>query len=229
MEVGARAAALAHLRGAGLNVPRGFALGRSILAGFTNEFGQENVPARLPPELQQEINAGLRSLGGSFAIRRSPLEPKKPDMSWQVITQGGRPERETYLHLTDPIEVTEAARRIWGSGRRAIVTPASSTPVAIVVQRFILPEVCAIVRCEQHDPSQLQVLSALGIGDLLAADLVVPDRLHDQASRRGDPVELAGSQGPDDDPHAPTVAWCACRSRRRRRGAWPSMRRAWPS
>src|SRR5262249_38524004 len=91
---------------------------------------------------------------------------------WQAGVTGGRPERETYLHLTDAAEVHEAVRRIWGAGL-AGTAPAT---IAGVVQKFILPEVCAVVRREPPDASLLQAQSSLGIGDLLAAGLVVPDR-----------------------------------------------------
>src|SRR6266568_4808816 len=58
--------------------------------------------------LHREVADALRALGGSCAIRRSPLEKgPKSSGSWQAVT-GGRPERETYLHLTDVAEVSEA-------------------------------------------------------------------------------------------------------------------------
>src|SRR5215831_1830872 len=155
-------------------VPRGFVLGRSLLAEFTSIARRDappSVPPKLPAFLLKEIAAGLPELGLPCAIRRSPLDDSKGSGEWQAIS-GGRPERETYLHLTDAAEVHEAVRRIWGAGL-AGTAPAS---LAVVVQRFILPEVCAVVRHDPGDSTLLHVQSTLGIGDLLAAGLVVPDR-----------------------------------------------------
>lgn len=168
-EVGPRAAGLARLRMHRVPVPRGFVLGRSLFTEFTNAARRDpsRVLPKLTPSTLKDLADALRALGGSAAIRRSPLGGTRQSGEWQVIT-GGRPERETYLHLTDAAEVHEAVRRIW-SGQ-------SPMPVAIVVQRFILPEVCAVVRRDPADGDVLHVQSAFGIGDLLAAGLVVPDR-----------------------------------------------------
>ena len=175
-EVGARATALARLRAGGVPVPRAFVLGRALFIEFTSRARRDDarhVPVKLPAELSREIAVALRGLGGSFAIRRSPLEGAPPDDAWLSSSQGGRPERETYLHLTDASEVSEAIRRIWGQG---LITSPPPVPVAIVVQRFMAPEVCAVVRRDRTDSDVLHVSSTLGVGDLLAAGLVVPDR-----------------------------------------------------
>jgi rifampicin phosphotransferase len=182
-EVGDRAAILARLAASGIPVPRAFVLGRALFLVFLAEARRADalhIPAKLPAALLRDITDALPGLGGSFAIRRSPLEGAREDSSWMTKTLGGRPERETYLHLTDPAEVGEAVRRIWGTG---LSSAQSSSPIAIMVQRFMLPEVCAIVRRDRKDAEQLRVASTLGIGDLLAAGLVVPD-LH--TLRRGD-------------------------------------------
>ncbi|HKA88351.1 MAG TPA: PEP/pyruvate-binding domain-containing protein [Haliangiales bacterium] len=169
-EVGARAASLATLRAAGVPVPRGFALGRKVHLRLTgNGIDRWLDAGKLPPDLHVEVSDALGSLGGSFAVRRSPLNGVR-EPTWPA--RGGRPERETYLHLTDISEVVEAVRRIWGTGGPTVPTRA---PVAIIVQRFLLPDACAIVRCE-GDRDILTVLASLGVGDLLAAGLVVPDR-----------------------------------------------------
>jgi len=169
-EVGARAAALAALRGAGMAVPRAFALGRKVHLRLTSNGLDRWLDAgKLPPDVHREVSDALGELGGSFAVRRSPLNGAREPI-WPA--RGGRPERETYLHLTDVSEVVEAVRRIWGTGGPTVPTRA---PVAIVVQRFVLPDVCAIARCEA-DREILIVLASLGVGDLLAAGLVVPDR-----------------------------------------------------
>jgi hypothetical protein len=176
-EVGTRAAVLARLRAGGVLVPRAFVLGRAMFVEFTARVRRDidvpHMPVKIPQELSRRIADCLRQLGGSFAIRRSPLDGAPADDSWLSVSQGGRPERETYLHLTDAAEVAEAVRRIWG---QAFITSPPPVPVAIVVQRFMAPEVCAVVRRDRADPDVLHVSSALGIGDLLAAGLVVPDR-----------------------------------------------------
>ena len=170
-DVGARAAALAALRGEGMAVPRGFALGRKVHLRLTSHGLDRWLDAgKLPPDLHREVSDALVTLGGSFAVRRSPLDGTR-ERTWPSA-RGGRPERATYLHLTDISEVVEAVRRIWGTGGPMVPTRA---PVAIVVQRFVLPEACAIASC-QDDRDILNVMAALGVGDLLAAGLVVPDR-----------------------------------------------------
>jgi hypothetical protein len=137
--------------------------------------------------VQKEIAAALQALGGSVAIRRSPLGVNQQSGVWQAVS-GGRPERETYLHLTDVAEIHEAVRRIWGSGAGG----ASPIPVAIVVQRFVQPEVSASARRDPADADLLHVQSTLGIGDLLAAGLVVPDR---HTIRRDDGSILSSALG----------------------------------
>jgi phosphoenolpyruvate synthase/pyruvate phosphate dikinase len=178
-EIGVRASALARLRRAGIAVPRAFVLGRSTLATFLEKVKREEgraIPVKLPADLQGHIAEALRRLGGSFAIRRSPLAaPQNERDDWMTTTQGGggRPERETYLNVVDAAEVGEAVRRIWGQG---LMTSPPPQQVAIVVQRFLVADVCAVVRRDRADRDVLHVASALGIGDLLAAGLVVPDR-----------------------------------------------------
>jgi hypothetical protein len=167
---------MARLRARGVPVPRAFVLGRAMLAEFTarvRRVDPSHMPVKLPSELTRKIADSVQALGGSSAIRRSPLDDLPPDDAWLSISQGGRPERETYLHLTDAAEVGEAVRRIWGTG--LVVSPPPA-PVAIIVQRFMAPEVCAVVRRDRADANLLHVSSTLGVGDLLAAGLVVPDR-----------------------------------------------------
>lgn len=176
-EVGVRAATLARLRAGGLPVPRAFILGRSLFDRFRERAKRDDalhVPTKLPTDLNGAIIEALRAFGGScaYAIRRSPLEGDPESADWMTTTLGGRPERETYLNLTDAAEVCEAVRRVWGPA----VTSPPSAPVAIVVQRFMAPDVCALVRRDRTDPDLLHVASSLGVGDLLAAGLVVPDR-----------------------------------------------------
>ena len=169
-ELGARAVGLAALRAAGVPVPRGFGLGRRVHLRLTSTGVDRWLDAgKLPPDLHREVADALKTLGGSFAVRRSPLDAAR-EPGWQA--SGGRPDRETYLHLTDVAEAVEAVRRIWGTGAPSMP---SQPLVAILMQRFLLPDACALVRCE-GDRQTLSVQSSLGVGDLLAAGLVVPDR-----------------------------------------------------
>jgi phosphoenolpyruvate synthase/pyruvate phosphate dikinase len=190
-EIGSRAVALSRLRAHGVPVPHGFVLGRTLFTEFTATLHRgtqsQKSPPKLSPPVLKEIAKALLSLGGSVAIRRSPLGENQHSGVWQVVS-GGRPERETYLHLTDAAEVHEAVRRIWGGGAGG----SSPIPVAIVVQRFIQPEVSAVARRDPADDSVLHVQSTLGIGDLLAAGLVVPDR---HTVRACDGTVLASSLG----------------------------------
>jgi phosphoenolpyruvate synthase/pyruvate phosphate dikinase len=193
-EVGERAASLARLRAEGVPVPRSFVLGRGLRAEFTAAALREaarEAPVKLPALVHGEITGALRTLAGSCAIRRSPLggARARPDPSWLNQTHGGRPERETYLNLTDVAEVGEAVRRVWG---QELVTDAPHPGVAIIVQRFMTSDVCAAVRRDPADPDVLHIHSSLGVGDLLAAGLVVPDR---HTVRRRDGATLACSLG----------------------------------
>lgn len=189
-EVGARAVVLARLQyhcarndaARRLVIPPAFALGRAVCARLcAARRGDGSLPAKLPPDLQHELSSALRALGGTCAVRRSPYALEHSG-DWPII-HGGRPERETYLNVADVAEVFEAMRRIWGG---------LEPQVAIVVQRFVPSEISAVVRRDGADPSVLQVTATLGVGDLLAAGLVVPDR---HTLRKTDGAVLASSLG----------------------------------
>jgi hypothetical protein len=175
-EVGPRAQLLARLRTSGLAVPRAFVLGRTLIHRIVSDRksaeSPTSPPLKIPTALQHEVAEAVRALGGAFAIRRSPFEAGHLTAENLTDTRGGRPERETYLHLLDVADAVEAVRRIWA----AALSGKSPPRVAIVVQRFIVPEISAILRRDRHDPGLLHVISSLGVGDLLAAGLVVPDR-----------------------------------------------------
>ena len=57
------------------------------------------------------------------------LHPYPPGLV--ITTKGGRPERETYLNLTDAAEVNEAVRRIWGMG--AASGPRANVSIVVLV------------------------------------------------------------------------------------------------
>jgi hypothetical protein len=95
------------------------------------------------------------------AVRRSPLRELAPS---GPRSSAGRPDRESYLHLIDIVDILEAVRRIFA---------AAVSPTGVIVQRFVLADVSAVVTAEGDS---LAVDSAYGVGDLLAAGLVVPDR-----------------------------------------------------
>jgi hypothetical protein len=163
-EVGARAAALARLRAAGLPVPRSFAV-----SGWDDSDSQTvPTPLRPTPPLSDEaracIVAGLDDLGPPFAIRRSPLLPPGDEQPARPVSG-----REIYLHLIEEAEVLEAVRRLRGRTGHGI----ASEPSAILVQRFIPAEASAEVR--RHGGS-VEVEAVLGPGDVVSAGLVIPDR-----------------------------------------------------
>lgn len=176
-DVGARAALLARLIGARLPVPQAFVLTRALYERFAADavrsvrgdadHGRSLI--RLSPEVTEAIIRGARALRGPVAVRRSLLGALRAPSSRPVR---GRADRESYLHLVDPIDILEAVRRIWA----AAATATEQTPTAVLVQRFVLPDASALITPDATDPARLVVESTYGIGDLLAADLVVPDR-----------------------------------------------------
>ena len=152
--------------------PRAFTLGRTLYSRFQQYMlnARDSSPiigGKLPPDTVQAILNALKELEGAWAIRRSSLDGDAA----AAFPTGGRPERETFLHLVDSSEVIEAVRRIWG----ASLVAAAPVTHAIVVQRFIQPEASALVR-RGPELGTIVVQSSLGVGDLLAAGLVVPDR-----------------------------------------------------
>jgi pyruvate,water dikinase len=170
-EVGDRAAVLARLASAGLPVPVGFVLGHEELKRYSIEAPSSPLapalPRKLPAGLADSLTEALAEVGGAVAVRRSPLDP----VSERAGTgPAGRPERETYLNLLDSAEVIEAIRRIW-SGVGGVPPRA-----AVLVMRFVVAQVSAIIRRDRADDDLLHVQATYGVGDLLAAGLVVPDR-----------------------------------------------------
>ena len=169
-EVGDRAAALARLQAGGLPVPAGFVLGheelrRHSVAVPTSPLAPA-LPRKLPPDLADMLNQAMARLPQAVAVRRSPLDP----VSERSAGPAGRPERETYLNLVDPAEVIEAIRRIWSG------VGGAPPRTAVLVMRFVVAQVGAVVRRDRADDDLLHVQATYGIGDLLAAGLVVPDR-----------------------------------------------------
>ena len=169
-EVGDRAAALSRLAAASVPVPNGFVLGHEELRKYSVEAPTSPLapalPRKLPSGLSEMLSDALSQISGAVAVRRSPLDP----VSERGPGPAGRPERETYLNLLDPAEVIEAIRRIWsGTGG---VPPRT----AVLVMRFVVAQVSAVIRRDRADDDLLHVQATYGVGDLLAAGLVVPDR-----------------------------------------------------
>jgi phosphoenolpyruvate synthase/pyruvate phosphate dikinase len=161
LDVGERAATLAKLRTASLPALRAFVLGRNVFEHTTRELhGDAGAMMHLPQEAADMVRRARRQLGGPVAVRRSALPDAPLD---QALAQG-----EAYLHIMHPTDTIEAIRRLWTLALRA------GKPVAVIVQRFVVPDVSARVREEGTDV--LVVESTYGVGDLLASNLVVPDR-----------------------------------------------------
>lgn len=177
---GWRAGLFARLSAAGLPVPPGFVLGREEFERYAAEMQsgiRGGVPANLSRPTREAIVEALRALGGPVAVRRSPLElaagstpPVEADSGNAVRRVVGRPEREIFLHLAEPEDVLEAVRRLW---MHALSPPAA--PAAVLVQRFVTPEVSAILWRDRADAGVLHVEAVRGVGDLLHAGLVTPD------------------------------------------------------
>jgi pyruvate,water dikinase len=163
--VGWRAIVFARLIRAGVDVPPGFVLPRTLW-----EACQTVPPGEpLPRSVAQAVDEGWARLGGPAVLRASPLGVPSPS---KARSRGGRPEREMYLNLVDAAEVSEAVRRFWSRMREAV----PPIPAAAIVQRYIVADIAALV----HEPPALkdvlQIESVFGGGDLLAAGLTVPDK-----------------------------------------------------
>lgn len=162
-DVGERAVTLARLRTAGLPALRAFAIGRRLLETSTSSLrGDAGALQQLPHDVADMVLRALRQMGGPVAVRRSPLPGATGGR--QAI---GEAQREFYLHLMHPTDVLEAVRRLWSEA----IT--HKRPTAVVVQRFVVPDSSARLR-EEDDV--LIVEATYGVGDLLAQNLVVPDR-----------------------------------------------------
>jgi phosphoenolpyruvate synthase/pyruvate phosphate dikinase len=160
-DVGERALTLSRLRTASLPALRAFVLGRAIFEQTTRTLhGDAGAMMHLPQDAADMVLRALRQLGGPVAVRRSAL----PDAPHDALDAQG----EAYLHIMHPTDVIEAVRRLWTLALRA------RRPAAVIVQRFVIPDVSARVREEGNDV--LVVESTYGVGDLLASNLVVPDR-----------------------------------------------------
>ena len=160
-EVGERAVTLARLRTASLPALRAFVLGRTVFEKATAALkGDAGAMMHLPQEAEEMVLRALRQLGGPVAVRRSALPDAPLD---QGLAQG-----EAYLHIMHPTDTIEAIRRLWSLALR------SQKPVAVIVQRFVVPDVSA--RVSEEGADVLVVESTYGVGDLLASNLVVPDK-----------------------------------------------------
>jgi len=158
---GERAVTLARLRMASLPALRAFVLGRAVFEHATRDLhGDAGAMMHLPQEAADMVLRALRQLGGPVAVRRSALPDAPPG--------GPQAQGEAYLHVMHPTDTIEAVRRLWTLALR------SHMPVAVIVQRFVVPDVSARVSEEGNDV--LLVESTYGVGDLLASNLVVPDR-----------------------------------------------------
>ena len=106
-------------------------------------------------------------------MRRSSLPlPVEPSGAPEAhATPAGRPDREVFLHLQEATDVIEAIRRVWLHSLSSV--PAA--PAAVLVQRFVPAEASAVVG-PARDRKLLDIRSAHGLGDLLAAGLLAPDR-----------------------------------------------------
>jgi phosphoenolpyruvate synthase/pyruvate phosphate dikinase len=199
--IGARGATISRLHAAHLPAPRGFVVPSWVferIAGgvILEEGGQLN----LPDELAALISASLRRLGGPVAVRRSPLG-HEPEIKGLL--------HEPFLNLVHQTDVLEAVRRLWLPALRA------AQPTAVLIQRYVLPDACAMVR--ERDAGTLSIEATYGAGDLLAAGLVVPDRLtvttstgETQAQRIGRKAQMSIPRADGGLVRVPVPASSAC-------------------
>jgi phosphoenolpyruvate synthase/pyruvate phosphate dikinase len=171
---GSRAAAFARLTAAGIPVPPAFVLSHDELARLAGLSPSSQLapllPRKLPSELADALSEAVSALALPVAVRRSAVDPGDTRGELRSSRPAGRPERETYLNLVDHAEVIEAIRRIWST------ISAAGQRCAILVQRFLVAQISATVRRDRADDKLLHVQASYGVGDLLAAGLVVPDR-----------------------------------------------------
>src|SRR5262249_57946999 len=92
-------------------VPRAFVLGRALFNEFTTAARRDpsRVLPKLSPSTLKDLADALRALGGSAAIRRSPLGGTRQSGEWQVIT-GGRPQNQAHPHPPHPAPGPQAGR-----------------------------------------------------------------------------------------------------------------------
>jgi pyruvate,water dikinase len=170
-DVGDRAVNLARLRTASLPALRAFVLGKQVFESATRELrGDAGAMMHLPQDAADMVLRALRQLGGPVAVRRSSL-PHTP--SERMLASQG----EAYLHIMHPTDAIEAVRRLWTVALRA------QQPIAVIVQRFVVPDVSA--RVSEEGADVLVVESTYGVGDLLASNLVVPDKHRVARTGRG--------------------------------------------
>ena len=165
--VGWRALSFAKLIHRGVDVPRAFVLPRVHFDAFAAR--PQGEP--LPDAVIDAIQAGWAGLGGPAAVRASPLSALGTGA--RPRRRGGLPEREMYLHLVDAAEVCEAVRRFWSR----MLSSDPRTPAAAMVQRFVVAEASVVLHRPRSGQDVLHIEAAFGGGDLLAAGLVLPDRL----------------------------------------------------
>lgn len=183
--VGGKGASLARCRGLGLPVPEGFcvttdafaAVAARVQDGDAEPCGAESLA--LPSDLEAELIAAYNRLGRpAVAVRSSGV-----DEDGQSSSLAG--QHETLLGVRGEAALLDAVRTCWGSAwsesviayrRQRGITGAS--PVAVVVQRMVTPEVSGVLftRDPVSGAEGTAVVSAsYGLGESVVSGLVVPD------------------------------------------------------
>ncbi|MCA1737188.1 MAG: pyruvate kinase [Actinobacteria bacterium] len=179
-EVGAKAANLAVIIGAGFHVPDGFVLPAPALeVALGTPDGPEEGPKAEKGVLTRWVRAVLDQLGpGPVAVRSSGIAEDGADASYAG-------QYETELGLTGVDEVVAAVRRCWQSasservaaytGRRNGEGP---PPMAVIIQRLVSAEAAGVAfTANPVSGARDEVLVSVvrGLGDALVSGAVSPD------------------------------------------------------
>ncbi len=184
--VGAKAANLGDLAGAGFPVPDGFVLtteafGKFLAANSLDSGSSEEAAAAstLPSDLEAAVRAALLPLNGtSLAIRSSAVDEDLPGASYAG-------QYETVLGAKGPDEVLAGVRKCWVSafsqrvaayraGRQQMGAP----KMAVLLQRLVEAEAAGVAFTANPvtgDQTETMVNAVKGLGERLASGQASPD------------------------------------------------------
>ena len=205
---GGKGANLGELRRAGFPVPPGFVASTAAYRRFAAQNGLNEVIARdlqegddaairsaferapIPPEIESELRAAYRRLGGGpVAVRSSATAEDLPTAAFAG-------QQDTYLNVTGEEALLDAVRRCWASlwtGRaiayrqRQQIDP-QDVALAVVVQRMIPAEAAGVLFTANpvtgaRDESVVD--ASPGLGEAVVSGLVTPDHFTLRKGRLG--------------------------------------------
>ena len=204
---GGKGAQLGEMTRAGIPVPPGFVVLTSAFDEFLEENNLENMiaellknvdvkktgsvdaaskeirdilsKARMPKNVEKEINAAFGGLGAEYvAVRSSATAEDASAASWAG-------ELETYLNVTRD-GLLHSVKKCWSS----LFTPraifyrfeknlgAKSISVAVVVQKMVDSEVSGVAFTANpvtNDRGQIIIEAGFGLGEAIVGGLITPD------------------------------------------------------